>query len=859
MGALNHTALVRDPATDCNAFLESLSSEGFPCAVLEPADGILSAIAEIEPAAVLLDAKLERSRLSRLARQIKERFPYVPLVLVLGGDGSAANAPSEQPENTEGGAFLSVPVANTLCYLEMPASHLALILRGAIRSAFTLQELAHSNRDLSQISITDALTGLHNRGYMMNRLSLEFKRAGRNRQILSCLMIDLDHFKQINDTYGHKFGDVVLRAVADRLKGLVRETDIFGRYGGEEFLIILPDTDRRGARNLAEKLRAGLEAERIQHDCFSLLATASFGVASTQNPAVITADHLLQLSDRALYQAKESGRNRVGVAGEADRSTEQGNFVREEAAGQSQPRIDVVSLDPDLVARFRALPLPGDYGLTVHPTESDFLHAFQERTPWLIIIDHDDRGPDGVEGLDALALCRRIKTQLQDVFVPLAICLRRRNASLWEDAFDAGADDVVFHDLGERELLAHLSSLSHLRELRDRWRETNRDLTMARTRLIRAERLSALGEMAGGVAHDFNNILSAILGRTQLMRQTVEDANLRQNLEIIERAANDGAATIRRIQEFSRSATSRTYEILDMTHVIGDCIQMTRTRWKDEAELRGLQYRFETDFCGPLHVRGSATELREVITNLIMNALDAMPKGGKMVFEGTVIEDRVLLTVSDTGVGMSEEILKQVFDPFFSTKRGEGTGLGLSVAYGIILRHEGRIECSSHPNEGTAFRIELPHQPIRGFPEAAARVEGGIRGTGPRVLSILVVDDEPAIREIFSDVLSQEGHTVHMAESGQAALKFLEKERIDLLFTDLSMPEMSGWEVARQVRKAFPGVAIVLTSGWGKDFNQDQIAQHGVDYVLAKPVSFHTLATLTRQVAEGRPIRLSVS
>ena len=262
-------------------------------------------------------------------------------------------------------------------------------------------------------------------------------------------------------------------------------------------------------------------------------------------------------------------------------------------------------------------------------------------------------------------------------------------------------------------------------------------------------------------------------------------------------------------------------------------------------------------FAEPLTINGSSTELREVVINLIMNALDAMPRGGEMRFDGEVINDQVVLTISDTGTGMDEEILKRIFDPFFSTKRGEGTGLGLSVAYGIILRHNGRIECSSEVGKGTVFRIQMPYQ---SQPEASAPalLSGGDEtGKRPfRPLNVLIVDDEAPIREIFHDVLTQEGHTVYMAESGEAALALLRKEHVDLLFTDLSMPGMSGWEVAKQARKEFPKMVLVVTSGWGKDFNQKQLAQYGVNYVLPKPVQFETLQTLARQVAEGRAIRL---
>lgn len=185
--------------------------------------------------------------------------------------------------------------------------------------------------------------------------------------------------------------------------------------------------------------------------------------------------------------------------------------------------------------------------------------------------------------------------------------------------------------------------------------------------------------------------------------------------------------------------------------------------------------------------------------------------------------------------------------------------MGLSVVYGIIMRHEGRIECFSEEGKGATFRIQMPHKIDESLePIASAEVGGRTPGTAPRPLNILVVDDEEAVREVFRDIFMQDGHTVFSVSSGRDALDILAKEKIDLLFTDLSMPEMSGWELARQAKKMLPEATVVITSGWGKDFNQEQLSRHGVDFVLPKPVLFDTLQLLARQIAEGHPISLNL-
>lgn len=843
MNTLNHIILITENLQSVQGFTETIAQQGFSLQVIEYDEKIISVLVDNQPALVLISTSLGREKCESVTQQIRERFAYMPVLIL-------AKNTQESPEQ-----FPVMPVPDGICYETMPPEHLSILIRGGIRTGFTIQELVSSNRTLNEISITDALTRIFNRGYMIDRLNLEFKRCSRNREALSCLMVDIDHFKQINDTYGHKFGDVILESVAKRLGQHIRETDIFGRYGGEEFLIILPNTSIEGGRHLAEKLRQSLESEKFSHDCFSLPVTGSFGVASTENSEVITADHLLQLSDRALYKAKESGRNRVCVAGALDEpSSQEGKEGEHKRDGGFE--LSIVCDCGERPDSIRALLDSKHYEVSLFQSERLFLADFPNLSPDLLLLHAcPERMRNRQNRQDLLDLCLRVKQQIQDLFIPMVIVLPEPDESLRWQALSQGADDVIMYQMDTEEFLVRIQSMLRLKSIHDRWRNTYRDLTSARTRLIKVERLTALGEMASGVAHDFNNILSAILGRTQILRRSTEDTSLLKNLDIIEKAASDGAATIRRIQEFSRSTTDREYEIVDMVQVVHDCIQMTRTRWKDQAEMDGIRFSFQTIFDEPLYVYGSATELREVMTNLIMNGLDAMPEGGCMVFEGTLSGRKILLNISDTGSGMDEEVLKRIFDPFFSTKKGEGTGLGLSVAYGIVLRHNGKLECSSTEGEGTIFRIELPyHREI--LQQQEEEPVKPAEAAPSRKLDVLVVDDEAPIREIFADVLEPEGHQVHLAESGEKALEIAQNVKPDVVFTDLSMPGMSGWEVSRQLKKKYPDIIVVLTSGWGKDFNQDQLNRHGVDFVLPKPVPLETLQSLAHQLSRGETVRL---
>ncbi len=238
-------------------------------------------------------------------------------------------------------------------------------------------------------------------------------------------------------------------------------------------------------------------------------------------------------------------------------------------------------------------------------------------------------------------------------------------------------------------------------------------------RLIHSERLRAVGEMAAGIAHDFNNVLGAILGRAQLIRlelgtgktaaETVYDEAIKRDLEIIERAAADGAHTVRKLLEFTRSKNDESFFFpLDVNEVIDGAIELARARLKDEAQAKGIQIEVQTIKNQIRPVMGNPSELREVLLNLIFNAIDAMPKGGTILFRTGMEDGSVSIEVKDNGAGMSESDRRRIFDPFFSTKGGQRSGLGLSVSNNIIQRHHGEIQVESREGTGTTFLIKLP-------------------------------------------------------------------------------------------------------------------------------------------------------
>jgi signal transduction histidine kinase/CheY-like chemotaxis protein len=386
-----------------------------------------------------------------------------------------------------------------------------------------------------------------------------------------------------------------------------------------------------------------------------------------------------------------------------------------------------------------------------------------------------------------------------------------------------------------------------IRELSDKNEQLSREIAARQQleeELIKSERLRALGEMSGGVAHDFNNILGAILGRAQLLLQRIMDPDVRKGIQVIEKAALDGAETVRRIQEFTRvHADHSSFSRVDLNQVIADAIEYTRTRWKDQAEAWGNP--IEMHFVpGTLTATlGDPAGLREVFTNLIINAVDAMPGGGTITITTEQKEGALRVQFADSGTGMSEQIRNRVFEPFFTTKGTSGSGLGLSICYGIINRHGGKIDIDSVKGRGTTFHISLP---VR-LPEAEEERAGGA-GTEPLDADVLVIDDDEMMRTLLGDILRSYGCRVEISSTGRDGMALFGEKHFDVVFTDLGMEDVSGWKVAEQVKKMSPETPVVLISGWGRQLDATQASARGVDHIISKPFRIDDLHRLVHRI-----------
>ncbi len=376
-------------------------------------------------------------------------------------------------------------------------------------------------------------------------------------------------------------------------------------------------------------------------------------------------------------------------------------------------------------------------------------------------------------------------------------------------------------------------------------------------RLLQSEKLKSLGELASGVAHNFNNILAIILGRTQLLRRNtgtppdnkerrkfVEE--LRKSLDIIEKASFDGADTVRRIQEFSRKKSedynNKNFIDVDLNEIINSTVEFTKVKWQDEAVTKGIKISITKELDSLAPVAGNPAELREVFINLINNSVDALLQGGTIRVKTFMDNGNVVSVIEDTGVGIPKDVQDKIFDPFFTTKGVQATGLGMSVSYGIISRHQGTITIKSGEGQGTSVTIKIPK--CEGVVCEQKREES--LSQDQKKATILVVEDEEDVRELLKDILTDGGHTVEFAPDGQKGIELFQGKKFDMVFTDLGMPGMSGWQVAEQIKKINKNTPVVLITGWEVQEKGRELKKSGVDMVVKKPFRVNEILDLVQ-------------
>ncbi len=474
-------------------------------------------------------------------------------------------------------------------------------------------------------------------------------------------------------------------------------------------------------------------------------------------------------------------------------------------------------------------------GFTTVRTLTDstcFLDSYEEFGPDLVITDLEMPEVDGVE------IVQRVRERLSATsHLPILVLTGTTDTKAKQRALAAGATDLLGKPFDPSELQMRVRNLLQTRIQHlviERQNKQLEETVAARTaelkqalvelrqsqrQVIQQERFRAFGEMAGGVVHDFNNALMSIVGYSDVLLcddTLMDDQELRRHyLTMMNTAGRDAAQVVARLRDFYRPREDGdVFAVVEVNELLEQVVPLTKPKWHDHALATGRIIKVELELMKVPPILGNAAELREVLTNLIFNAVDAMPDGGSITMRSFARDEAVVIEVEDSGTGMSEEVRQSCLEPFYSTKGDRGTGLGLSVAFGIIRRHEGALGIDSAPGQGTTFRLELPAHCD------AAEASQQKMPAPQRSLHVLIVDDEPGTREVLTQYLEADGHRVLAAKSGSEAMKHVITERIDLVITDHGMPGMNGLELANAIGRISEGTPVVLLSGFNLDASE---------------------------------------
>ncbi|MGH7942292.1 MAG: ATP-binding protein [Limisphaerales bacterium] len=432
------------------------------------------------------------------------------------------------------------------------------------------------------------------------------------------------------------------------------------------------------------------------------------------------------------------------------------------------------------------------------------------------------------------------------------------------DGFSRAERDFI------RGLSAHVALAIHQAQLYQDLQKAYNDLSRSQQSLMQQERLKALGQMASGVAHDINNALSPVVGFADLIAQTEDNLSDsgKKHLLYIKTAGEDIAHIVKRLREFYRPRNEREpLQAINLGILAKQVIDMMQPRWRDIPQANGIniEMRQELGEVAP-EFAGIESEVREALTNLILNAVDALPRGGAITIRTSAVERplnngetslHAILEVSDTGVGMDEQTQKRCLEPFFSTKGKRGTGLGLAMVYGVVERHQGKIEIESVIGKGTAVRLLFPVRNLAIFSTS----EPLETDQPPQPLRILCIDDEPALRLLIREMLLRDGHNIELADGGQAGIDAfraaLQREApFDVVMTDLGMPLVDGNAVARTIKSESSSTPVVMLTGWGVFLKNDGDVPSEVDGILSKPPRIKEIRSMLRRVTNrAKPSR----
>ena len=495
----------------------------------------------------------------------------------------------------------------------------------------------------------------------------------------------------------------------------------------------------------------------------------------------------------------------------------------------SRAKILIVDDEPSNVRLLeRILEISGCTSVRGITDSRQTLPLYFEFEPDIVLLDLN------MPHLDGFAIMQQLKAAIPaEDCVPILVLTADITPETKRRALAGGAKDFVTKPLDHTEVILRIGNLletrflhlemrrqnllleDQVRERTARLEEALNELRSTQEHVVKQERLRALGMMAGGIAHDFNNALTMMLGYGELLLPWLQQHGSPREqayLNHIVAAAQDATHVVSRLRDFYRPAENNEIRVpVDLNEIAEQVVSLTAPKWKGKSLAEGVQIEVQTDLRDTPLVAANAVELREVLTNLIFNAVDAMPAGGLVSIATMPLENGVALTVTDTGIGMTDSERERCLEPFFTTKGEGGTGLGLAVVYGIIQRHGGTIEIASEKGIGTTFAIHLPATTDE--KEADAPVVERL----DRALRVLIVDDQEIICELIAEHLASDGHTTASAAHGHEALALFRAAPFDLVLTDQSMPMMNGVQLGTAIKAISPETPVVLLTGFGDE------------------------------------------
>jgi signal transduction histidine kinase/CheY-like chemotaxis protein len=413
-----------------------------------------------------------------------------------------------------------------------------------------------------------------------------------------------------------------------------------------------------------------------------------------------------------------------------------------------------------------------------------------------------------------------------------------------------------------RQLSEHVALAAHQAQLHAALQRAYDDLRQSQQSVIQQERLRVLGQMASGIAHDINNALTpaSLYTETLLEDDQTLSPTSRELLGVVHRAIGDVTQTVARMREFYRQQDAQAHLApIALNDLVCQVVELTRARWRDMPMRRGVAVGVQLNLAANLPpMQGVASEIREALINLLMNAVDAMPAGGTISVTTAVEKEtaerpsRIRCEIADTGTGMDEDTRRRCLEPFFTTKGERGTGLGLAMVYGVLQRHAAELEIDSAPGHGTTMRLSFP-----AIDPAQAQADApDLEPARPARLPLLVVDDDPILLQTLRTILENDGHAVTVANGGEAGIAaFRDAMRtghsLAAVITDLGMPNVDGRKVAAAVKAESPDTPVILLTGWGQRLIDDDAPAH-VDRVLSKPPKLRDLREVLVEVTGAK-------